>query len=187
MKNYRAYSLILPLALSLAAPQAMGSTVDDTQGLSITVQEVAELSLYQGPGGTHFDIGANAPQAGHAPGAVVTGASDSWLHYTSVVPSGKTRSISVSMDGELQPGMQLMLRIPMILGEGQVGSSQFSAPTVLAASPKVAISGIGSAATGTGANAGAQLAYSLSYDVAQLTATDSPIDVTVLYTLSAAE
>ena len=187
MKNYRAYSLILPLALSLAAPQATASTVDETQGLSITVQEVAELSLYQGPSGTHFDIGANATQAGDIPSAVVTGAMDARLHYTSVVPAGTTRSISVSLDGDLQPGMRLMLSIPMIIGEGQVGNSQFSAPTELTASPKVAINSIGSAVTGTGANAGAQLAYSLSYDATELTATDSPIDVTVLYTLSAAE
>ena len=187
MKNYRAYSLTLPLALSLAAPQVMASTVDDAQGLSITVQEVAELSLHHGPSGTHFDIGANATQAGDIPSAVVTGAMDARLHYTSVVPAGTSRSISVSMDGDLQPGMQLMLSIPSIIGDGQVGNSQLSAATELTASPRVAISDIGSATTGTGSHAGAQLNYSLNYDVTKLTATDSPIDVTVLYTLSAAE
>ena len=188
MKSINHQPLIaVPFAtVLLVAPFTVFASEEDTQNVFIEVREIAELSIFD-PGGPVLIIGENSTAAGDTPSLTGNNLGMSRLHYTSVVPDGRTRSIMVALqdDSELQQGMNLQLQIGGTSGTGATGTSQMTNATNLSMADQVAISGIGTAATGTGGFDGAQLLYSMDYDFEHLRATEDSIAVTVVYTIVA--
>lgn len=149
---------ILSLAFVLAAPvSAWGQSDTKTEGVGIQVDEIAILAIFGEPAPS-FTITAPAiagqsalvkmfsPGDGHL---LSTDQGARYLQFTSVVESGKKRTIAVSHSG-LQPALTLRLLIdPSVLGEalGNTGNrvTQFLSLTT---APLDAISDIGSGFTG---------------------------------------
>ncbi|MBN1525436.1 MAG: hypothetical protein JW904_13185 [Spirochaetales bacterium] len=109
---------------------------------------------------------------------------DKYLQYTSLVPSGQTRAISIAWDvaDSAPAGTALLLEAIAVPANCGTAAGQIT----VSSSGQNLITGIGSCATGTGATTGAQLQYDLSItDVTQLNVGDTST-VTIYFTLTTA-
>ena len=107
--------------------------------------------------------------------------SEKWLNYTSSVPFGDVRTISVSVTGSLS-GLSLSLTVsPCTSCFGVFGVPVGT--VVLGSTPQNVINGIGGSYTGNGPNLGHNLIYSLSItNYAQILASNN--NLTIIYTIT---
>lgn len=132
---------------------------------------------------------------GNIAGAAVTGVSNSdmFLRLSSLVPGGTNREVTVRISsGSVPLGTKLsVVAAPCTIANsgGSLGSV-ISTPIILSTINQNLILTIGSCYTGTGYNDGYQLTYnwiptSVKADYALIEATTSPINITVVFTITA--
>jgi len=118
--------------------------------------------------------------------------SNMYLRISSIVPGGTARKVTVRISSGLVPiGTKLTLGAAASTsssGSGQRGT--VSAPIMLSSTDQTIISGIGSCYTGTGYTDGYRLTYTWGpynpqTDYQLITATVTPVTITVLFTISA--
>jgi hypothetical protein len=166
MKRMAFFLLLSALIFGLTGVAA-ADTDSDSHDVLMNVNEIAVMELNDS---SQISLTVVPPTLGGDP-PVDDSDNSKLLHYTSVVASGNTRTITAEWGpADAAPaGTSLKLEatgVPANCGSaaGQIDVSN-SATTI--------ISGIGSCATGRGAN-GAELTYTLSVDdAAQLVAGDS--------------
>lgn len=183
----------LVLACLLLSPNWLGAAAASdsaTHDVTITVTEVAELAIVGAD--VSFTVGAATPQtAGAAPEIVPTNAGAKYLQYTSLVPSGQTRKITVSRSNNLPAALTLRLQVTLP-GDNKTGATgsagAFSAATALTAitgtATQDAVTAIGSGWTGTAGTDGANLTYSLIFTAGDNSFVTSNDPVVVTYTLT---
>lgn len=167
------FGLLLVVALS-----AQGFADSDSASHDVTLQ-VNEIALIDLNDASAITLTTNAPAAG---GAGVLGDSDSskLLQYTSLVASTVTRRITVNLSGSAVPaGTLLYLEATSVPANCGTAGGQLTLSTTAAN----LISGIGSCATGVGAN-GAALTYTFHIDDVNQLVVGSTSSITVNFTLT---
>jgi len=92
-------------------------------------------------------------------------ANSSWINYTSIVSSGVTNKITVSISGNAVPdGTQLKVEAAEYTGNGDGTFGTPSGQIILSSSAQELITAIGSCYTGTGNTNGHQLTYTWSIE-----------------------
>lgn len=127
----------------------------------LNIQAIAMLDLEPDASAISFTIPAPT-QAGLGP--VVSGLSDNskWINYTSAVPTGTTRDVTVAVTGgTIPPGLALRLTTGAATATGAGVKGSPSGILTIETSPKVCIGGIEGCYTGNGANNGHRLTYTL--------------------------
>lgn len=162
---------------------------DFTAGDMITLQ-VNDYSLIES---NHAPISLTL--GGSVAGAPVSAVSNSdmFLHLSSLVPGGTNREVTVRISaGSVPAGTNLtLISAPCTIANsgGRLGIP-LSTPLELSAIDQNLITGIGSCYTGTAYNDGFQLTYtwsptSLAADYGLIESTSSPVNITVVFTITA--
>jgi hypothetical protein len=179
MKGLLSFLTVCLLSVVCVSIYAASDTA--THDVTMNVNEVVLIDLNNT---STLTLSTTAPANG---GEDPTGEIDSTsklLQYTSLVASGTTRNISVAWSGALDgacPG-GTHLEAEAITVPGGCGSAVSSGVTVSGTDQNI-ITGIGSCATGTGAN-GAQMEYRFVVDnVSSLVVGDST-SVRLVFTLT---
>lgn len=142
--------------LAAGAGTALAQTTA-SHDITITVNEVALLGLDDNTA-VAFTLGAPAAP-GAAFGVTASSGTIKYLQYTSIVPSGASRTITAEIDASLPDGLGInVAATDAANGCGTLGSS---ADIALGTTPVDIVTGIGSGYTGTGAADGVRLNYSL--------------------------
>ena len=162
--------LLITSLLIFAAGNAFAQAVDatDTVDVNIEVEEVLAIEL-EGELVATFVVGGS-PAAGALPEIDSTGATASYLQYTSTVAAAQTRSIDVSSNALPPAGLKLTIKAGPPTGHGGVGDPVAGGVTIDSTYTLNAdlplVSGITSCATGIGATQGAPIYYVLDIDEA---------------------
>lgn len=134
-----------------------------TQDVGVTVQSVSQMAI-TGLGVPVFIV-SNADTAGGAPG-IVRDPYNRYLQYTSIAPTGESRSLQVQLSAAPPTGMALRLSTNATNGTGAVGVAQYTgsgqAAALLSTTPVDLVTGIGTGYTGDGATDGLLLSYELA-------------------------
>lgn len=165
----------LPVSLSRWAPPLLvglivGSWVMPThasetltQDVGVTVESVAQMAI-TGLGVPVFIV-SSADTAGAAPG-IVRDPYDRYLQYTSIAPTGESRSLQAQLSAAPPAGMAVRLSTNATNGTGAVGVAQYTgsglAAALLSTTPVDLVTGIGTGYTGDGATDGLLLSYELA-------------------------
>lgn len=183
MKQLNSLLLTL-LVVSISTAYAQDDTNTDNHQVSIVIPQIALLDIE--PEGSK-DISITMATPTEAGDALADQTNDNlWLNVTSIVATGATRSISVSIDDAVA-GLDLKVVAAGYDGGGfgSWGSVQ-SELTLSASSSKNLVTGIKSGYTANGAGNGYQLTYTVSpkgdNTFGDLVAGTKNIDVT--YTLT---
>ena len=186
--------LSLTLGLLVFGVSNAQDTNEAQHGVSITIPEVFILDI-EGSGAevttaTVLDLTPDVPtdlEAGEIANFTKTDASLT-LNYTSIVASGQTRNVTVSLDSDMPAGVTLKVKAGAIMGSGSKGTTGTpNAGVTLGATATNLITGIGTSYTGDGNANGHNLTYTLSTDASNfqnLEATTSAITRTVTYTIT---
>ena len=136
--------------------------------VGIEIENLAIINIESTGNGNSNDITMNpsAPtEAGDAVSFSGITNSNLWLNYSSIVSSGKTRSVSASISNDLPGGVSLKVAAGDVSehGKGDKGDANNSAQMLTSGGVDV-ITGIGSCYTGKGPNKGSNLTYTLDMD-----------------------
>ena len=153
--------------------------------VTISIPEVAILDL---EGGSSITLAPTPPsEAGNA--FDFTSATDNsiWVNYSSIVASGKQRTVTAEISaGTVPTGLLLKVIAGSYSGSGKGTLGTPGAQITLSGTAQAIISNIGSCYTGTGASSGHQLTYNLVLnsvnDYDKLVQGSTP--VTVTYTIT---
>jgi hypothetical protein len=182
MSSIRSFRVLIAIGfIALGAAGAFAASDSASHDIVLDVQEIAVIGLNDASSITLST--ANTIEAGADPSTANDDTDASkLLRYTSVVQGGTTRVITVALGATGVPaGTQLAVEATNMPGAANVGSP--TGEVVLSSTAANLITGIGSTATGTGAN-GVELTYRYRItDVSALT-TDGDATVTVVYTLT---
>lgn len=155
---------------------------------SVTVN-IPELALLDLEGGTSVTLTPTVPsEAGDAFDFSTSANSNVWLNYSSIVATGKTRSVTAAItSGSIPAGLVLKLTAAGYAGTGGDGTMGTSAGQItLSGTAQDIITGIESCYTGDGPGNGHQLTYRLELsspdDYYRLV--EGSTTLTVTYTLS---
>lgn len=180
MRKYLVLSLAVVLVFGLGSVALAQDTDTATQTVTITVDEIVEIAVTPDT----LTLTISTATAGAPPDDDTD--DSTYAQYTSVVSEGETRTIDAAITaGTIPTGLELKLEAATPTGgEGTVGSGVADGVTFTGSTGGGSIiENIGSCATGTGTNVGAQLTYTLSVaDFASLVA--GTTDVTVTFTLT---
>lgn len=174
------------MATGLAASPVI-ATETMTQDVSVLVEEVSQLAI-SGVGVPAFII-SSAGTAGGQP-AVAKAPYDQYLQFTSVVPTGETRTIQAHLSSPLPTGVAVRLATSAATGTGGVGVAQHEGAgdtgALLSTTPIDLITNIATGFTGDGDTDGVLLDYALEMtdEVGQMTTGDYLAEVT--FTMAAA-
>ena len=174
------------IATGLAASPVI-ATETMTQDVSVLVEDVSQLAI-SGVGVPSFII-SSADAAGGQP-SVAKAPYDQYLQFTSVVPSGETRTIQAHLSSALPTGVAVRLATSASTGSGDVGVAQHEGAgesgVLLSTTPIDVITSIATGFTGDGDTDGVLLDYALEMtdEVGQLTTGDYLAEVT--FTMAAA-
>ena len=136
--------------------------------VGIDIENLAIIDIESTGNGNSNDItmSPSAPtEAGDAISFSGITNSNLWLNYSSIVSSGKTRSVSAGISNKLPGGVTLKVAAGNVSqhGKGAKGSAKNDAQTLTSGGVDV-ITGIGSCYTGKGPNKGSNLTYTLEMD-----------------------
>ena len=171
--------LILAAVFILFFHSVFFAQTQDTHPVTINISGIAVISLVGG----NLSLSVTSPGTGGQPPQYDTD-NTCYLQYTSCVPTGQTRTLTVAWGaGDSAPaGCVLQLIITPSGGAGE-GSSSGGRRTI-SGSAQTIVTGITRCATGTSATDGANLAYGLSVsDATSLVAGESR-SATVTFTLT---
>lgn len=174
------FGLWIDALADIAATTEIDVNIDVSAIAAITVNGAAITFTVEGGGGA----------AGDLPVVTETSNTPSYIQYTSVVPSGETRTIAVQADAAVPAGLRLNIRAGTPTGHGGVGTAVTGGVTIdstyTATTDLTIVTGITSCATGTGVTQGTPVYYSLAIDDAtfeDLDTTASTQTITLTYTL----
>lgn len=167
---------------------------DDNHDILLTVPEVALLDIETTGGSTTISLGPSAPSEAGDPLNFSAATNNSlWINYSSITNSanGETsRTVSTEVtSGSIPSGMTLDL----VVGDATTTNSGGTLGTVInggtpytfGSGAQTIINNIGSCYTGSPANNGHQLTYSLAMDAGNYADLDaSTSSITITYTLS---
>ena len=136
--------------------------------VGIDIENLAIINIESTGNGNSNDItmSPSAPtEAGEAVSFSGITNNKLWLNYSSIVSSGKTRSVSASISNDLPGGVSLKVAAGDVSqhGKGDKGDANNSAQILTSGGVDV-ITGIGSCYTGKGPNKGSNLTYTLDMD-----------------------
>ena len=177
-------TLLLALMVSLflmSANLAYAATDSTDQTVTLIVDEIAVVNVTGNPAAMNI----TAPTTGGQNPLSDTDTSTS-VNYTSTVASGSTRTITVNMGGsDVFPSGTTLKLTAGAPQEGYYGTPGSSAgQKIITASAQTIITGIGSTATGVGADKGCQLQFSFEVsNVGNLVAGENK-GITLTYTLT---
>ena len=174
----------IPLILFLSCifiPFRLYCQTTGSRNLSINLPTIALVDVEPiGP----INLNFSTPNEAGLPIMPPTVNNSKWLNYTSaIMENGASRRITASVNQTI-PGVAINLLIgpPSGSAAGVLGSS--AGQLTLGTTPVVIVSGIGGAFTGTGANNGHQLNFSLTTtnyaDLSALTGTTIVVNYTIL-------
>jgi len=171
--------VLLLIAALLTIAATMSFAANDTASHTVTMQ-VNEVALIDLNNTSNVLLTTTAPTNG---GEAVTGTTDSskLLQYTSLVSAGSTRRITVNWGGSdaAPAGTSLKLEAVSVPASGGSAAGQIT----VGSTATDLITGIGSVATGTGAN-GAALTYTFSVDTVTSLVVGASQTVTITFTLT---
>lgn len=191
MKKSNIFKLAaLGLALSTTSVFAQ-DTNTDKHTIDIKIPEVALLDLETSGSSSALSLAGTAPtEAGNAIDFSKAQNSDLWINYSSIIGSKTepSREVTVAItSGSVPDGLNLTVeaKADANKGAGKVGTPSASALTLSGTAQKI-VTGVGSAYTGNGANAGHNLIYKLALDSGSYEKLDfdQSQSVTVTYTLT---
>ncbi len=158
-----------------------------TQDVGVTVQSVAQMAI-TGLGVPVFTV-SSAPTPGGAP-SIVRDTYDRYLQYTSIAPTGESRTLQAQLSAAAPAGMAVRLSTNATNGSGAVGVAQYTGTgagaALLSTTPVDLVTGIGTGYTGDGATDGLLLSYELAMteDLDQIGTGTQMLEVT--FTLASA-
>lgn len=161
--RHPAVTLILVGTMALAWSPTTPATGTITQDVGVTVESVAQMAI-NGSGVPVFIV-SSADTAGGAP-SIVKDPYDRYLQYTSIAPTGESRSLQAALSAAAPAGMAVRLSTSAASGTGAVGVAQYTASgeaaALLSTTPVDLVTGIGTGYTGDGATDGLLLNYELA-------------------------
>lgn len=174
----------LSIGITIAALLLTWSTGPSTAGNSATaIVEfgVEEISSMDVSGILAHPIRMTTPVSG----TVEAGSNgDTYIRYTSVVPHGKTRTISAAISsGTIPRGCRLKLNVVEMNGNGAYGRA-VPGGIYLTGNPQGIVTGIGNCFTGTGADDGVRIECALEVEDESKLIADETSTVAVLFTLN---
>jgi len=183
--NRGIFSCLLTVVILLLSVSAEAQLKEGAQ-LTVSVPENCLIDTNGAP--------VNLTLASSIAGSSVPTVSNSsmYLRISSIVPGNTKRKVTVRISsGSVPAGTRLTLGAAASTsssGSGQRGI--VSAPVILSATDQTIISNIGSCYTGTGYTDGYRLTYTWGpynpqTDYQLITATSTPVTITVLFTISA--
>lgn len=184
MKNL-AVTILTAIFLTSVINVFADDTNNGSHSISINIPEVALLDL---EGTTAITLAPTAPtEAGAAFDFSSATNSSIWVNYSSVVTSGKIRTVTAAItSGSVPTGMLLKVAAGSYTGNGKGNLGEAGSQITLSATAQDVIGGIGSCYTETGESKGHNLTYSLDLgssdnydDLVQGTTS-----ITVTYTLT---
>ncbi len=175
MKTY--FIAALSVLLIGLGSLAFALTSTDSHDVTMQVTEIALLGLNDTTSVTLTTI-----QPGGA-GLNPTGSSDSSkkLHYTSLVPSGQTRNITVQWGGTDAAPAGTSLSLEAVSVPANSGTA--TGPVIMSNTGQSLVSNIGSCATGIGVN-GTALTYTFNIDTPSSLLVGDNKTVTITFTLT---
>ena len=169
------------ILLLLTSSFSYGQVVAGTNNSSSNTVTPFEFFLIDiEPDNFAIDLSPTSPsEAGES--IVFSTNTEKWINYTSSVPLGETRSVSVSATG-LVPGINMSVLAAACSGcTGSSGTP--SGALILSATPQSLITAIGGVFTGDGLNSGHNITYSISVSNLSLVSAANN-NVTVIYTIT---
>lgn len=165
MKNL---ALTLLTVLFFAGTLIAQDDSETTHNVSIEIPTISILDVEDADGeaqSINLSPDISALEAGEAIDFSDATDASLWLNYTSVVTDGNTNKVTAAINsGNLPSGVSLKLSVGSAsTGGGETGEA-VSGSIELESGAKDIVTQIGSAYTGTGANNGHQLTYSLEMD-----------------------
>ena len=153
--------------------------------VSINIPQVALLDL---EGGSSITLAPTAPtEAGDALSFASATDNSIWVNYSSIIASGKTRTVNAAItSGTVPTGLLLKVTAGSYAGSGKGTLGTAGSQVTLSTTAQNIITGIGSCYTGNGASNGHNLTYTL-----ELGSTDNynqlvqaNTSITVTYTIT---
>ena len=177
MKKGRAFIFAAALVL-LIHGGAAGQANQTSHTVTMEVDAIAVLNLTGG----NITLSVSAPATG---GQIPQDGTDStcYLQYTSTVPSGQSRTLTVAWGGADTAPAGTSLKVTANPDGGTNEGSSAGQKTV-SSSAQVVVNTVGSCFTGTGGTDGANLAYVLSVDTATSLVAGESQQATLTYTLT---
>lgn len=133
-----------------------------TQGVGVSVESVAQMAI-RGIAIPAFIV-SSADTAGGVP-SIAKDPHDRYLQFTSIAPTGESRSLQAQLNADAPAGMAVLLSTSSVSGTGAVGVAQYTAPgegaALLSTTPVDLVTGIGTGYTGNGPGDGLLLNYEL--------------------------
>jgi hypothetical protein len=180
---------VLITAIAIAAfttPVFSEGTENNSASHDVTIS-VPEVALLDLEGVSTITLVPTAPdEAGEALSFASATDNSVWINYSSVISSGKKRSVHARITDNLPKGLNLQVSAGSYSGNGAGTTGSPAGKVILSNKDQELISGIGSCYTGNGTSQGHNLTYQLD-----LTDNDSyqnlvEIDtkITVTYTLT---
>lgn len=149
--------------------------------INLTMPSIAILDIEPIP--TAFTLNLTAPTEAGNP-AVSTVNNSKWINFTSAVPLGTTRRITVQYFGILPSGLNIRLNTSAYSGSGAGPRGNAVSLITLSAVSQTVINNIGGAFTGNGSSNGYNLSYSLTIsNYSLLRFQSSPSPITITYTM----
>lgn len=173
-------SIVITIAVLLLACSA-GESRTGNSATAVVEFSVEEISAMEVSGALAHPVMLTSPATGESE---FDGSGDTYIRYTSVVPEGKTRSISAAItSGTVPCGCRLKMNVVELTGNGTFGSA-VPGGIYLTDSPQGIVSGIGNCCTGINAGDGVRIEYALEVKDASKLVADEASAVTVLFTIN---
>jgi hypothetical protein len=165
----------------------------DETSATFRLSEIALLDL--SPGNATVTLNVGAPTDAGEKAQIVATNNDKWIHFSSAVFPGNSRSISIQMElgQKAPPGIYLKLNTANYSGSGK---NNFGTPkwdksltsvtsvVTLTDEPQTIISNIKGAYTGNGSNDGYKLTYELEIYQYELLDFDQSATLSIILTLT---
>lgn len=172
---YKALSAgTLILFLCLAAP----SQSQDSHPVSINISSCSVLALVGG----NLTLTVSAPAGGGQPPQSDTD-STCYIHYTSCLPTGQTRTLSVAWGASDSAPSGCALQLTAT-PSGTPGEGSSAGQKTVTSTAQTIITGVSRCATGTSATDGANLSYTLSVSDAASLQSGENTSATITFTLT---
>lgn len=179
------------LALAFGGFSAVAQdTKTDKHTLDIKIPEVAILDLETKGSSSAITLEGVAPtEAGNALDFSKAFNSDLWINYSSIIgkTSDPSREVTVQItDGVVPSGLEISVEAGKDAGKGEGTVGTPVGKLTLSGAAQSIVTGVGSAYTGNGANAGHNLTYKMQLVAGKYGALDfdQSGSITVTYTLS---
>lgn len=190
MKAKNSFKLTI-LALAFGGFSAVAQdTKTDKHTLDIKIPEVAILDLETtGKSGAIAMEGKAPTEAGNALDFSKAINSELWINYSSIIgkKTEPSREVTVQItDGDVPSGLEILVEAAKDAGKGEGTVGTPAGQLTLTTAAQKIVTGVGSAYTGNGANAGHNLTYKLQLATGKYGDIDfdQSGSITVTYTLS---